>query len=145
MDAVEVRLDDGSTGLVLPGDVDDDRGNDQRVGPWVALLPGLDPTTMGWKRRDWYLDPAIASRVTDRNGNIGPTVDHGRTNGTRRRSRVASVARQLTDHLRTATPKSNFGRNIRHNRAQRAEHRPERQAGWWGAARVGQMSRMRGR
>ncbi len=24
---------------------------------WAALLPGLDPTTMGWKDRDWYLPP----------------------------------------------------------------------------------------
>jgi hypothetical protein len=71
IDAVEVRLDDGGTGLVLPGD---DRDEDRRVAPWVALLPGLDSTAMGWKRRDWYLDPAVASRVTDRNGNIGPTV-----------------------------------------------------------------------
>ena len=73
IDAVEVRLDDGSTGLVLPGDVDD-RDGDSRSAPWVALLPGLDSTAMGWKRRDWYLDSDIASRVTDRNGNIGPTV-----------------------------------------------------------------------
>jgi len=41
--------------------------------PWVALLPGLDPTTMGWKRRDWYLDPAAAA-VFDRNGNGGPAI-----------------------------------------------------------------------
>ena len=41
--------------------------------PWVALLPTLDPTTMGWKRRDWYLGPH--ERVLfDRNGNAGPTV-----------------------------------------------------------------------
>ncbi|MFN0090372.1 MAG: winged helix DNA-binding domain-containing protein [Acidimicrobiales bacterium] len=43
-------------------------------GGWVALLPGLDPTTMGWKQRDWYLDPADAATVFDRNGNGGPTV-----------------------------------------------------------------------
>ncbi len=43
------------------------------VGPWVALLPGLDPTTMGWKQRDWYL-PAECSDVFDRNGNGGPAV-----------------------------------------------------------------------
>lgn len=72
IDAVGVRLDDGSTGLVLSCDVEDD--DDLRLSSWVALLPGLDPTAMGWKRRDWYLDPAIASQVTDRNGNIGPTV-----------------------------------------------------------------------
>jgi hypothetical protein len=37
-------------------------------------LPGLDPTAMGWKQRAWYLDDQTGARVTDRNGNIGPTV-----------------------------------------------------------------------
>lgn len=69
----EVELDDGSTGFVLPKDADDVDDADE-ARPWVALLPGLDPTAMGWRRRAWYLDPAVASRVTDRNGNIGPTV-----------------------------------------------------------------------
>jgi Winged helix DNA-binding domain len=41
--------------------------------PWSALLPTLDPTTMGWKERDWYLGPH-ASVLFDRNGNAGPTV-----------------------------------------------------------------------
>jgi hypothetical protein len=40
----------------------------------VALLPGLDPTTMGWKDRRWYLDAEVGSRVVDRNGNAGPTI-----------------------------------------------------------------------
>jgi hypothetical protein len=42
-------------------------------GSWVALLPGLDPTVMGWKQRGWYL-PAACAGVFDRNGNAGPTV-----------------------------------------------------------------------
>jgi hypothetical protein len=41
--------------------------------PWVAVLPGLDPTTMGWKQRDWYL-PAAAGESFDSNGNGGPTL-----------------------------------------------------------------------
>lgn len=41
--------------------------------PWVALLPGLDPTTMGWKERGFYL-PAECGDVFDRNGNGGPTI-----------------------------------------------------------------------
>ncbi|MCL1592783.1 MAG: winged helix DNA-binding domain-containing protein [Actinomycetia bacterium] len=41
---------------------------------WVAFLPGLDSTTMGWKERDWYVGSALAPRVFDRNGNAGPTV-----------------------------------------------------------------------
>ncbi len=41
--------------------------------PWVALLPGLDPTPMGWKHREWYLGPHRA-RVFDTAGNVGPTL-----------------------------------------------------------------------
>ncbi len=29
---------------------------------------------MGWKARDWYLDPGHVPRLFDRSGNIGPTV-----------------------------------------------------------------------
>jgi hypothetical protein len=42
-------------------------------GPWVALLPALDPTTMGWKVRDWYLGPHRAA-LFDTAGNAGPTI-----------------------------------------------------------------------
>ena len=41
--------------------------------PWVALLPALDPTPMGWAQRDWYLGPHRPI-LFDRNGNVGPTV-----------------------------------------------------------------------
>ncbi len=41
--------------------------------PWVALLPGLDSSTMGWKRREFYLGPH-AERLFDNVGNAGPTV-----------------------------------------------------------------------
>ena len=67
--ASEVDLD-GTTGWVAADDVDSVVSDE----PWVALLPGLDPTTMGWKGREWYLDPAYAGRLFDRNGNGGPTV-----------------------------------------------------------------------
>lgn len=79
LDVVDVALDDGSTGYVLA----DDTGGTASVEPWVALLPGLDPTAMGWKQRRWYLPTDVASRVTDRNGNIGPTlwVDGGVVGG----------------------------------------------------------------
>lgn len=40
----------------------------------VALLPGLDSTTMGWKQRRWYVDDAPATGLFDRNGNAGPTI-----------------------------------------------------------------------
>ena len=42
--------------------------------PWAALLPGLDPTAMGWQERDWYLAPDLRSALFDRSGNVGPTV-----------------------------------------------------------------------
>lgn len=67
--AVEVGLEGGSTGYVLPDDADPAPDAE----PWVALLPSLDPTVMGWKERDWYLGEH-APRLFDRNGNAGPTV-----------------------------------------------------------------------
>jgi hypothetical protein len=66
--AVEVDLD-GATGWVLP----DDDAPVRAPRPWVALLPALDPTTMGWRQRDWYLGEHGAA-LFDRNGNAGPTV-----------------------------------------------------------------------
>ena len=44
-----------------------------RRQPWAALLPGLDPTTMGWAERDWYLGPHKPA-IFDTSGNAGPTV-----------------------------------------------------------------------
>ena len=41
--------------------------------PWVAVLPGLDPTIMGWKQRAWYL-PDAATEVFDGVGNAGPSI-----------------------------------------------------------------------
>ncbi|HLU55845.1 MAG TPA: winged helix DNA-binding domain-containing protein [Pseudonocardia sp.] len=67
--AVEVELAEG-TGYVLPDDVDP-------VGPaepFVALLPSLDPTTMGWKQRGFHLDPTHGPLLFDRNGNGGATI-----------------------------------------------------------------------
>ncbi|MGY4720707.1 winged helix DNA-binding domain-containing protein [Naumannella huperziae] len=52
-------------------------------GPWVALLPTLDPTTMGWKHRRWYLPETAARDAFDRAGNASPTVwADGRVVGT---------------------------------------------------------------
>jgi hypothetical protein len=70
LEAVELSLDDGSTGWLAPGD--DEPTAD--VQPWVRLLPGLDPTPMGWKERDWYLQPEHVGRLFDRFGNAGPTI-----------------------------------------------------------------------
>jgi hypothetical protein len=66
--AVEVSLD-GHSGYVLPDDLEVIGAPD----PWVALLPTLDATTMGWHERSWYLGdhgPALF----DGAGNAGPTV-----------------------------------------------------------------------
>jgi len=68
--AVEVRLDGDAAGWVARGDDEPE----PPVTPWVALLPALDPTVMGWKQRDWYLDADHARLVFDPNGNAGPTV-----------------------------------------------------------------------
>jgi len=51
-----------------------DATNVGEVGPWVALLPGLDATTMGWKERSWYLSDAATARTFDRSSNAGPTI-----------------------------------------------------------------------
>ena len=59
---------DGEEGIVLAGDT-----APTPPEPFVALLPGLDPTTMGWKQRAWYLGDHQAS-IFDRTGNGGPTV-----------------------------------------------------------------------
>ena len=69
IDAVEVVLDDGSTGYLL----DEDRTPIEEPDPWFALLPSLDTTIMGWKERDWYLGER-GSELFDRAGNPGPTV-----------------------------------------------------------------------
>lgn len=45
-----------------------------RPSPWAALVPSLDPTTMGWKARSWYLDDAVGRRLFDRSGNAGPAI-----------------------------------------------------------------------
>lgn len=68
--AVAVALESGGTGWVLS----DDLGPEPPVEPWAALLPVLDPTLMGWKQRDWYLDPAHVPYLFDTNGNGGTTA-----------------------------------------------------------------------
>ncbi len=66
--AVEVELD-GAVGVALADDLDQTPDPE----PWVALLPALDPTVMGWADRDWFLGEH-AHALFDTNGNAGPTV-----------------------------------------------------------------------
>jgi len=65
---VEVDLD-GTPGVALP----DDLAPVPAPEPYAALLPVLDPTTMGWQDRGWYLGPH-GKALFDTNGNGGPTV-----------------------------------------------------------------------
>ncbi|MBT2526306.1 AlkZ family DNA glycosylase [Streptomyces sp. ISL-99] len=67
--AEAVDLNEG-TGYLLPEGLEPAAEPE----PWVALLPGLDPTPMGWRHRDWYLNPDHTSALFDRNGNISPTI-----------------------------------------------------------------------
>ncbi len=69
LEAVEVDLESDGTGWVLPDDLDSTPETEE----WVAVLPGLDATPMGWKGRGWYLGEA-ETRVFDRYGNVGPTI-----------------------------------------------------------------------
>jgi DNA glycosylase AlkZ-like len=66
----EVDLD-GQAGVALAGDLD--FATTTAAPPAAALLPGLDPTPMGWQARSWFLGPH-APPLFDRTGNIGPTV-----------------------------------------------------------------------
>jgi hypothetical protein len=69
LDLAHVSLDDGQPAVVLAEDVEPVR----RPRSWVALLPALDPTAMGWYGRDWYLGPH-RDALFDSTGNIGPTI-----------------------------------------------------------------------
>lgn len=76
VDAVDVDLH-GIPGFALPDDLESEPASE----PWSALLPGLDVTTMGWFRRDWYVGNH-REQVFDRSGNAGPTAWwHGRVVG----------------------------------------------------------------
>jgi len=94
--AVEVALDDPALpGWVLLDDLEPLR----TPAPWVALLPSLDPTTMGWQQRSWYLGdhgPALF----DRNGNAGPTVwVDGRIVGGWTQRRTGEIVHRLLEDV----------------------------------------------
>ena len=110
---------EGDTGYVLADDVE----MTGRPDPSAALLPTLDPTTMGWKERAWYLGDH-ASVLFDRNGNAGPTVwwDGRVVGGWAQRKDGEVVFRLLED----------VGREAEH--AVQAE--AQRLAAWLGDVRV---------
>ena len=118
LDPVEVDLD-GEPGIVLPGDPEPDGPHE----PWVALLPALDPTVMGWQGRHWYLGEH-GPTLFDSNGNAGPTVwCDGRVVGGWVQRRDGEVVVQLLEDAGTEA-----------SVAVQAE--AERLANWLGPARV---------
>jgi hypothetical protein len=68
LELAEVDLD-GMPGVVLAEDLDPVDATE----PWVALLPALDSTPMGWKHRLWYLGDH-GPQLFDTTGNVGPTI-----------------------------------------------------------------------
>jgi hypothetical protein len=67
--------------------------------PWVALLPALDPTTMGWAGRDFYLG-RHRPVLFDRNGNAGPTIwCDGRVVGGWAQRRAGEVVLRLLEDV----------------------------------------------
>jgi hypothetical protein len=99
--AVQVELDEGP-GYVMPDDLEPVGDGDR----WVALLPALDPTVMGWKERAWYLgDHGL--HLFDRNGNAGPTVwADGRVVGGWTQTAGGEVAVELFDRVDARTRKA---------------------------------------
>ncbi|MCW2548033.1 MAG: hypothetical protein JWN96_2493, partial [Mycobacterium sp.] len=74
LETVTVEFEDGK-GFFLADDADPL----PEPAPAARLLPALDPTVMGWKSRDFYLDashcaPAGPASLFDRSGNPGPTI-----------------------------------------------------------------------
>jgi Winged helix DNA-binding domain len=118
LDAVEVDLD-GQTGYLLPGDLEPT----DPVQPWAALLPPLDPTTMGWFERDWYLGP-YKQQLFDTAGNAGPTVWwDGRIVGGWRQSDAGEVVLQMLEDVGSEGLRA-------------VEHEVERLTEWLGGTRV---------
>jgi DNA glycosylase AlkZ-like len=119
LEVAEVALDGDSTGYVLA----DDTAPAEPPEPWVALLPGLDPTTMGWKQRDWYLGPH-AQALFDRNGNAGPTIwADGRVIGGWAQTADGTIATKLLERVDRATER-------------RVQRERDRLAAWLGPIRV---------
>lgn len=116
--AVEVDLD-GQLGYLLPDDL-------EPVGPvepWAALLPSLDPTTMGWSQRGWYLGP-YKDQLFDANGNAGPTAWwDGRIVGGWRQSDAGDVVLQMLEDVGAEALRA-------------IEHEAARLTEWFGGTRV---------
>ena len=98
LDVVEVDLECG-TGLVLADDLEPLPD----PGPWVALLPALDSTPMGFSERGWFMG-AHGPKMFDRSGNIGPTVwSDGRIVGGWAQRKNGTIAYKLLEDVGAAT------------------------------------------
>ena len=117
--AVEVSLDHGVNGWLAP----DDLQEAPDPGPWVALLPVLDPTVMGWHARDFHLD-RHRDQLFDTRGNAGTTawVD-GRVVGCWAQDGAGVVALRLLERV-----------SARERRALRSE--ASRLTAWLGGVRI---------
>ena len=100
LDTVEVSLDQG-VGVVLA----EDAVPEPPLEPWVALLPALDATPMGYAERGWYLGPH-GPALFDRSGNIGPTVwSDGRIVGGWAQRKNGTVAYKLLEDVGSSAEK----------------------------------------
>lgn len=120
--AEPVALDEG-TGYVSGGDTGPVPAPEE---PWAALLPGLDPTAMGWQQRDWYLAPELRPRLFDGSGNVGPTVWwNGRVVGGWAQRPDGEIIWRILDE-------EGIGREAR----AAIESEAERLSGWVGTTRI---------
>jgi hypothetical protein len=118
LQAVEVDLD-GQAGYLMPDDLE----ASDAVEPWAALLPPLDPTTMGWSQRDWYLGPH-REQLFDASGNAGPTAWwDGRIVGGWRQREGGEVFVQLLE-------------DVGEEAARALEHEARRLTEWLGGTRA---------
>jgi hypothetical protein len=116
--AIEVDLD-GRVGYLLGDDLE----ATDPVEPWAALLPPLDPTTMGWFERDWYLGP-YKRLLFDTSGNAGPTAWwDGRIVGGWRQDDAGEVVPQVLE-------------DVGAHGLRALEHEAARLTAWLGGARV---------
>jgi len=105
LETVEVDLD-GTPGFLLREDREPVSADDRE--PWVALLPALDPTPMGWAMagRAWFLGPH-APALFDSSGNIGPTVwSDGRIVGGWAQRKSGEVVVRLLEEIGQATSRA---------------------------------------
>ncbi|WP_372660009.1 winged helix DNA-binding domain-containing protein [Amycolatopsis kentuckyensis] len=115
---VEVDLS-GVPGVALA----DDLAPVPEPAPWVAFLPALDPTPMGWQERDWFLGPHRPA-LFDRSGNIGPTIwASGRIVGGWGQRASGEIAYRLLEDVGTEV-------------AERVGEEADRCAGWYGEVRA---------